>query len=398
MAAKPVKNPPKTPVKEPKPYKPPKETKEIAFERDIPDDFREAWPDLAEIQARKLLHRGRLINRSHWDHWGPDRNIVLPSSFDRVKMVNSMIAKMDSVDPVGYSWAIVQNGQLVDAGGIGDARTASEVDPRPMEADTRMVSASLAKPVCAVAMMKLIEDGVVDLFDHAYPLIEAGFPDAHTTMSTIWIRDLLTHRSGFDGPAKLSAFAGALEQPLAKLPGTGEKYENWNYRFLAHLMEGVMDIPYFQLVADTVFNPMLITSITRENDADAPCLYYGSTSTSGGGTWNDFTSTQVGAYGWFGSAIDWAKFMAFFRYDKVLSKETRLTMLNWSQTYFGFRLWKGQPRGTYYGHVGDLNGNGCFHGCMMGFPDVIDAVLLSNSDHGASPASVLIEAYHDAFD
>ena len=60
MAAKPVKNPPKTPVKEPKPYKPPKETKEIAFERDILDDFREAWPDLAEIQARKLLHRGAL--------------------------------------------------------------------------------------------------------------------------------------------------------------------------------------------------------------------------------------------------------------------------------------------------------------------------------------------------
>lgn len=368
------------------------------FERDLDPGFREPWPDRAEIAERDLRCRGRLIKRFHWDAWRPTDIAYHGPVFDRVRMVDSIIGRMTGAGAVGFSWAIVQNGQLVDSGGIGDARTPSETDPRDMTATTRMVSASLAKPVCAVTFMKLVEDGEVALDDLAYPIIQSAFPDAHDSLNSIRIRDLLTHKSGFNGPGQLSQFENALQQPLANPPGTTTRYENWNYWFLAHLVEAVTGSPYVDVATDTVLTPMTITTMSREVDDDAPCLYYAEDSVTNGTTWSDFTATAIGAYGWFASAIDWAKFMAFFRYDQVLSKASRLTMLNTPETYFGFRHWNGQPRGSYYGHGGDFaSGGRWFHGGIMGFPDGIDAVLLTNSDDVANPEQVLINAYHDAY-
>lgn len=376
----------------------PHKTQEDPNESLLPTGFRELWPDRAEIAERDLCLRGRLIHRVHWDNWGPTDIAYGGPIFDRVKMANSILTSMNDGDVVGYSWAIVQNGLLVDSGGVGDARTAAETDPRDMQANTRMVSASLAKPVCAVTIMKLIEDGQLALTDFAYPLIEDTFPDAHDSMGLITIRDLLTHRSGFNGPGRLSQFESGLAQPLAALPGIVTRYENWNYWFLAFVVEAVSGQPYFQVATDLLLDPMTITGMTREVDDNAPCLYYADGSVSDGNTWDDFTATAIGAYGWFASAIDWAKFLAYFRYDQVLGKQFRLQMVNAPETYFGFRHWNGQPRGSYYGHGGDFNTGGrWFHGGIMAFPDGVDAVLLINSDGGPDPENTLIKAYHDAY-
>ena len=370
------------------------------YERLLPPNFREPWPVRAETEERKLLRQGRLIKRSHWDAWGPSDILYGGPVFDRNKMTDSIIERMTDAGAVGFSWAIVQNGLLVDAGGQGDARTPAEPGPtRDMTVNTRMVSASMAKPVCALTIMKLIEDGELSLSDKAYPIIADAFPAAHDTMSQIEIRHLLTHTSGFNGPGTLSQFSNALQQPLAAAPETMERYENWNYWFLAHVVEAVTGSPYVDVATETVLTPMTIATMTREVDDNEPCLYYANNSVTDGVTWGDFNATAIGAYGWFASAIDWAKLMAYFRYDQVLSKASRLTMLNASETYFGFRHWNGQPRGSYYGHGGDFNSGGrWFHGGMMGFPDGIDAVLLTNSDDVSNPVNVLIAAYHDAYD
>lgn len=318
--------------------------------------------------------------------------------FDRSKMVDEIVARMEAAGAVGYSWAIVQNGQLADAGGMGQARTAAETDPRAMRARTRMVSASLAKPVCAVTVMKLVEDGAFALGDAAYPLIADRFPDAHPSLGAITVRDLLTHRSGFDGPGRLSAFPDTLQNALSGTPGVTERYENWNYWFLAHIVECVTGRPYVKVARQGVLLPMGCNSMTRFRDDAAPCLYYRAGEDSDGGGWDDFTATAIGAYGWYAHAIHWAKFMAHFRHDTVLSRRSRRRMLEWEGARFGFRLWHGQARGSYYGHGGDFNTGGrWFHGGMMGFPDGIDAVLLTNSDDAGNPESVLMAGYHAAY-
>ncbi|MHA6264422.1 serine hydrolase domain-containing protein [Arenibacterium sp. CAU 1754] len=376
----------------------PSDDEALIFEGLIDPDFTEAWPDRVDADARERALSGRLIRRSHWDNIVPGVLGFHGPVFDRNRMVNALIEQMTDRGAVGFSWAIVQNGQLVDAGGLGDARTAAETDQRPMAADTRMVSASMAKPVCAMTVMKLIDDGELSLDDAAYPFIEPTFPGAHDTIGEITIRDLLTHRSGFNGPGRLSRFPGTLGTPLTNAPGTSTRYENWNYWFLAYVVEAVSGSPYVDVATQTVLDPMGITGMTREADNTAPCLYYDANSLSDGRSWGDFTATAIGAYGWFASALDWARFMAHFRHDTVLSRTARRTMLNWNGTYFGFRHRDGQDRGSYYGHDGDFaTGGREFHGSMIAFPDGIDAVLLTNSDDVGNPDTVLIDAYHAAY-
>lgn len=142
---------------------------------------------------------------------------------------------------------------------------------------------------------------------------------------------------------------------------------------------------------------MTITNVNGQED-DVPCLYYAADSISNGLAFGDYTGGVFGPYGWYATANDWAKFMTYFRYDQVLQKQSRLTMLNAPECYFGFRHYAGQPRGTYYGHGGDFFNNGrAFHGGIMGFPDMVDAVLLTNSNDVQNPENILIQAYHDAY-
>jgi CubicO group peptidase (beta-lactamase class C family) len=303
---------------------------------------------------------------------------------------------MEGIGVTGYSYALVRFGQLVDACGVGEARTFSEGDPLEMSHNTRMVSASLAKPVCAVSVMKLVEDGALSLGEKAYPHIQAVFPDVHPSIEDITIQQLLRHTSGMNGSTKLSGFESALQNVAT--PTINSIYHNSNYWFLAFVIEGVTGGGYIDFAKEQILEPMTITGMSNKVDA-TPCLYYPQGGTGDAISWGDFDTTAIGAYGWYASAIHWAKFLAYFRYDKVLSSATRYQMLNDPKKYFGFKRWFNQPRGTYYGHGGDFfSGANGFRGGMMGFPDYVDAVLLVNNRGGFDPESILINAYHAAYE
>ena len=167
---------------------------------------------------------------------------------------------MEDVNATGYSYAIVRFGQLLEAGGVGDARTVSEVNPQEMTQDTKMVSASLAKPVCAVAVMKLVEDGALTLNEKAYPYIKRLFPDVHDTVKDITIYQLLTHTSGLNGSGKLSKFDEVLQNPA--IPPTNSSYHNANYWFLAFVVESVTGGGYIDFAKDEILKPMTITGMT----------------------------------------------------------------------------------------------------------------------------------------
>lgn len=186
-------------------------------------------------------------------------------------MVDRLLETMEDKGVTGYSYALVHFGQLVDAGGVGDARTPSEDDPLEMSQDTRMVSASLAKPVCAVSVMKLVEDGALSLDEKAYPHIQAVFPNVHPSIEDITIRQLLRHTSGLKGKGKLGGFESVLMN--AANPTSNSKYHNSNYWFLAFVIEGVTGGGYIDFAKKQILAPMTITGISTEADA-TPCLYY----------------------------------------------------------------------------------------------------------------------------
>jgi CubicO group peptidase (beta-lactamase class C family) len=245
--------------------------------------------------------------------------------------------------------------------------------------------------------MKLVENGVLALDDKAYPHIEETFPDVHDSVKDVTVYQLLTHTSGLKGGILLSQFADVLKNPA--VPTTNSSYHNANYWFLAFMVEGATGGGYIDFAKQEILKPMTITGMTNQVES-SPCLYYKLGEFSDGVAWGDFNTTAIGAYGWYASAIHWAKFLAYFRYDKVLSSLTRYQMLNDPKAYFGFRRWFGQKRGTYYGHRGDLissQGEKGFRGGMIGFPDYVDAVLLVNNSGGFDPETILIDAYHAAY-
>ncbi|GIU70939.1 MAG: serine hydrolase [Candidatus Nitrosocaldaceae archaeon] len=363
------------------------------FERDLNSD--EDWLEISTQRKRRYV-KGRILHRIH-DGISIFDDIKYPGpTFDVNKMVDSIIDTIDNYDVAGYSYAIVRYGKLLDAAGVGYARTRSEQNSEPMSPYTRMVSASLAKPVCAISIMKLIEEGKIQLDDKAYNFIKDKYPNVHDTVKNITIYQLLTHTSGLNGPAKLSGFDAVLKN--AVMPTQNSDYHNANYWFLAFVVEGVTGQGYIDYARRNILIPMTISEMNNKVDTK-PCLYYKQGELFDGVSWGDFNTTAIGAYGWYASAIDWAKFLAYFRYNKVLDKNIRYLMLNDDKRFFGFQKWFGEDRGTYYGHGGDFYKNGYkgFRGGIMSFPDEIDAVLLINTYGNFDPETILINAYHAAY-
>jgi CubicO group peptidase (beta-lactamase class C family) len=60
----------------------------------------------------------------------------------------------------GVSWAVIADGQIAQAGAAG-VQTAGEA--RPVTGSTRFQACSISKPVAALAMLRLVDRGLLDL-------------------------------------------------------------------------------------------------------------------------------------------------------------------------------------------------------------------------------------------
>ena len=98
----------------------------------------------------------------------------------------------------GAAVAVVRHGRLVYARGFGMADRLREV---PVQPDSLFRIASLSKPITAVAVLKLVEDGRLELDARVFRDLLAGIephPPKDPRMNEITVRDLLRHSGGFD--------------------------------------------------------------------------------------------------------------------------------------------------------------------------------------------------------
>ena len=127
-------------------------------------------------------------------------------SYDRI------IARiMHDFDIPGAAVAVVRHGRLVYARGFGMADREAGT---PVQPDSLFRIASVSKPITAVAVLKLVEDGLLDLDARV-------FPDLLTRMNRITVRDLLRHGGGFDGD-----ISGTVELMISRPPY--ERGPVWN--------------------------------------------------------------------------------------------------------------------------------------------------------------------------
>jgi len=166
---------------------------------------------------------------------------------------------------------------LVVCAGVRDLATKAPVTP-----DTIFQIASMTKPVTAVAVLMLEEDGRLSIDDpvekhlpafKGQMLIKEKSGDSITLVKPprpITLRDLLTHTSGMPGdyPPGLAdlykrrqlslaeAILANAQRPLQFEPGTKWSYCNAGIDTLGRVVEVVSGMPYETFLAERLFKPL----------------------------------------------------------------------------------------------------------------------------------------------
>ena len=162
----------------------------------------------------------------------------------------------------GGALAVVKDRRLVYARGYG---LADREKNSAVEADSLFRIASVSKPITAVAVLKLVEDGKLDLEQRAFDIVKADpLGEGDARLRQITIRQLLHHTGGWDRgksfdpmfrSRRIAKAAGVdapampaaiirymIGQPLDFEPGSRYAYSNFGYCVLGRVIERITEI------------------------------------------------------------------------------------------------------------------------------------------------------------
>jgi D-alanyl-D-alanine carboxypeptidase len=172
-------------------------------------------------------------------------------------------AEMQRQNIPGVSVAIIKDGKPIKIKGYGLANVETNT---PVTNETVFKIGSISKPIIAMGIMLLVEEGKVSLDDKVGKYLD-GTPE---TWKDITVRHLLSHTSGiireapgFD-PAKIQPDADviktAYQSPLVFTPGEKYQYCNVGYFALAEIIRKVSGKPWSEFLSERIFKPLGMNS------------------------------------------------------------------------------------------------------------------------------------------
>ena len=227
----------------------------------------------------------------------------------------------------GIAFGVVVDGKLVLAGNDG----YTDIDKKiPVTSSSLFRIASMSKSFTAMAILKLRDDGKLNLDDPAYLYVpemkKLKYPTADSTHITI--RQLLTHGAGFPednpwGDRQLADTNKELSELLEKQiafsnpPGVAFEYANLGFALLGRIITKVSGKPYQQYIRENIWRPLGMNTSEWEYANVAPDkLAHGYRWERE--RWNEETllhDTADGSWGAMGSMIssidEFSKYMAF---------------------------------------------------------------------------------------
>jgi CubicO group peptidase (beta-lactamase class C family) len=182
----------------------------------------------------------------------------------------------------GGAVAVMRDGKLIYARGFGYADVENKT---PVQPDALFRIASVSKTITSAAVMKLIEEGKLELDDHVAPYITDLVPAAGATVDPRWeqitIRQLLSHSGGWDRskpnggfdpmdrPVTAATAVGApvpasaetlirymKGMPLDFNPGQKFAYSNFGFAILGVVIQRLSGMPYEDYVRSRVLLPV----------------------------------------------------------------------------------------------------------------------------------------------
>lgn len=172
-----------------------------------------------------------------------------------------------NINKDGYtgSFLVAKNGQILYENYNGFANRKNN---DPIDENTPMHVASVGKVVTAITVLRLVDQGKINLDQPVDEIID-GFP-----YHTITVRTLLSHRSGlkyygyYDGiwdfrktvtNQDVIDIISQEKVPLEFTPNKKFKYSNTNYILLASIVEKVTQKSFKEAVKDIIFDPLQMT-------------------------------------------------------------------------------------------------------------------------------------------
>ena len=268
-------------------------------------------------------------------------------------------------------------------------------DAQPVSPTSLFRIASISKPITAVAILQLIEQGKLKLDDHVHDFIDdepllSGSAKLDVRQEEITIRHLLEHRGGwdreksFDGMFQSIRFADVLSKPsppdvhdiirnmrglpLDFDPGERYAYSNYGYCLLGRVIEKLTKQPYDAYVKEKVLAPLQITTMDiggshLEDRLPQEVRYYdpGISNSVFEANRGKKRAAAYGAFklnvldshgGWIASAVDLVKFASAFDDPEkcpILKPESIKAMytpppIKFGETYYALG-WFVRPKG-----------------------------------------------------
>lgn len=172
---------------------------------------------------------------------------------------------VDSGDVLGLAVAIVQPDEIIYASGFG--RTSVEGQPTSVTPNTLFAYGSISKNICAALMMRLVEQGKLDLDEPVLKLLP-GFSFSDDALGKrVTLRHLLSHTTGLPmagkywGPRDRDALKRFVWEEIPRYsfllePGRVHLYSNTVFCMAGYLAEVVTGKYYDDLVHELVFDPL----------------------------------------------------------------------------------------------------------------------------------------------
>ena len=166
----------------------------------------------------------------------------------------------------GAAVALVQNGEVVYVAGYGFAHRSSR---RPVTGRTQFNVGSIAKPLTAWGVLRLAEQGAIDLDLPVSTYLERWTPEAGDGVSEVTVRRLLSHTAGISLPSvpdspwdvEYPPIHEALADPdhpveLIATPGEAFAYSGGGYMILQLMIEEVSGSTFSDFMQTEILEPL----------------------------------------------------------------------------------------------------------------------------------------------
>lgn len=277
----------------------------------------------------------------------------------------------------------------------GSERTVAVAGSRglgrgPVDGGTIFAAASLTKPLFAFGVMRLVDEGVLDLDEPLSGYLPEPLGGSDARSASITARMALSHTTGFPNWREGSddrVHPSDTEVPLRWAPGTRWGYSGEGVAFLQRVIEQRTATPIAGVLADVVLRPLGMTDSTFASPGgDEPRLAIGHD--RGGAASHLFAppAAKAAAGGLFTTVSDYSRFLSHCleHEHRMFVEQTQIDdELAWG---LGWGIERG--RESYVWQWGDDPG---YKNFVIATPSrSTGLVVFTNGDRGADVYSAIV--------